>query len=108
MYYLCSENKGADQLRGHREADLRLCFRICKMFFFHDAAHLCFPYGEAQISIFYFRGLVGIILTAVTVLWCSVSASKLFVSALEMDHQQLLVAYPCALVYGVFALLTVF
>ena len=29
-YYLCSENKDADQLRGHREADLRLCFRICK------------------------------------------------------------------------------
>ena len=28
LYYLCSENKGADQLRGHREADLRLCFRI--------------------------------------------------------------------------------
>ena len=28
--YLCSENKGADQLRGYREADLRLCFRICK------------------------------------------------------------------------------
>ena len=27
---LCSENKGADQLRGHREADLRVCFRICK------------------------------------------------------------------------------
>ena len=30
LYYPCSENKGADQLRGHREADLRLCFRICK------------------------------------------------------------------------------
>ena len=30
MYYPCSENKGADQLRGDREADLRLCFRICK------------------------------------------------------------------------------
>ena len=28
-YYLSSENKGADQLRGYREADLRLCFRIC-------------------------------------------------------------------------------
>ena len=29
LYYLCSENKGADQLRGYREADLRLiCFRI--------------------------------------------------------------------------------
>ena len=26
MYYPCSENKGADQLRGNHEADLRLCF----------------------------------------------------------------------------------
>ena len=34
LYYLCSENKGADQLRGDREADLRLCFRICKMLVF--------------------------------------------------------------------------
>ena len=33
-YYLCSENKGTDQLRGYREADLRLCFRICKMLVF--------------------------------------------------------------------------
>ena len=30
LYYPNGENKGADQLRGHREADLRLCFRICK------------------------------------------------------------------------------
>ena len=28
MYYPCSENKGADQLRSYCEADLRLCFRI--------------------------------------------------------------------------------
>ena len=34
LYYPCSENKGADQLRGYREADLRLCFRICKMLVF--------------------------------------------------------------------------
>ena len=34
LYYLCSENKGADQLRGYCEADLRLCFRICKMLVF--------------------------------------------------------------------------
>ena len=26
----CGENKGADQLRSYREADLRLCFRICE------------------------------------------------------------------------------
>ena len=30
LYYPFSENKGADQLRGYREADLRLCFRICQ------------------------------------------------------------------------------
>ena len=30
LYYPCSENKDADQLRGYREADLRLCFSICK------------------------------------------------------------------------------
>ena len=34
LYYPCSENKGADQLRGYREADLRLCFRICKTLVF--------------------------------------------------------------------------
>ena len=30
LYYPSSENKGADQLRGYREADLRLWFPICK------------------------------------------------------------------------------
>ena len=30
LYYLCSKNKGADQLCGYPEADLRLCFRIFK------------------------------------------------------------------------------
>ena len=34
LYYPYSENKGADQLRGYREADLRLCFRICKKLVF--------------------------------------------------------------------------
>ena len=39
-HYPCNEKKGADQLRGYREADLRLCFRICQKRFSHDAAHL--------------------------------------------------------------------
>lgn len=54
------------------------------------------------------KGLFGIVLSILTVSWCSLSASKLFVCGLNMDSQQLLVAYPCALLYGVFALLTVF
>ena len=54
------------------------------------------------------QDVVGIVLTIMAVLWCSLSASKLFVTALGMQKQQPLVAYPCALVYGVFALLAVF
>ena len=39
LYYPSNENKGADQLRGYREADLRLCFRLCRL--------LVFPRGGA-------------------------------------------------------------
>ena len=42
LYYPCSENKGADQLRGYREADLRLCFRLCIL--------LVFPWGGSFLS----------------------------------------------------------
>ena len=34
LYYPCSENKGTDQLLCYREADLHLCFRICKLLVF--------------------------------------------------------------------------
>ncbi|KAK9753557.1 hypothetical protein QE152_g1906 [Popillia japonica] len=54
------------------------------------------------------QGYVGIVLTSLAIMWCSLSASKLFVTALSMDHQQPLVVYPCALLYGVFALITIF
>ena len=56
LYYPC-EIKGADQLRGCREADLRLCFRM----FSHDAfemsccmtkpANWALPLGKTQISL---------------------------------------------------------
>ena len=40
LYYPCSENKGADQLCGYHETDLRLCFRICKKPVSHDETHI--------------------------------------------------------------------
>ena len=43
LYYLCSKNKGADQLCGYCEADLRLCFAYAKSQFSHDEAHFIFP-----------------------------------------------------------------
>ncbi|XP_054744179.1 protein YIPF5 [Anastrepha obliqua] len=54
------------------------------------------------------QGTLGLIVAGVAILWCAMSASKLFVTAYSMDHQQVLIAYPCALLYGVFALITIF
>ena len=34
LYYQSSENKGADQLRRYCEANLHLCFRICRLLVF--------------------------------------------------------------------------
>ena len=48
LYYLCSENKGADQLRGYREAGLRLCFRICKLLLFLCGGS-CMKIGERML-----------------------------------------------------------
>lgn len=52
--------------------------------------------------------VVGNLLSLVAILWCAVGASNLLVTAIEMSNSRLLVAYPCALFYTVFALLTVF
>ena len=49
---ICSENKGADQLHGYREADLRICFSICKKPVFsrrgsYTLCHECFHYFKS-------------------------------------------------------------
>ncbi|XP_048084275.1 protein YIPF5-like [Alosa alosa] len=54
------------------------------------------------------RGLLGMFLAVLVIGWCSHSAAKIFSTTLGLTGQQLLVAYPCALLYGVFALLSVF
>ena len=51
MYYPCSENKGADQLRSYCEADLRLCFRLCRL--------LVFPCGGSYFLLLYSLVYVG-------------------------------------------------
>jgi len=58
--------------------------------------------------LFSLKGMAGMVATGIAVGWCGLAAAKLFVGALGMHHQQLIVMYPCCLVYGVFALLTVF
>ena len=41
LYYPSSENKGADQLCGYCEADLRLCFRLCRLLVFPRGGSYC-------------------------------------------------------------------
>ncbi|TFK25700.1 Yip1-domain-containing protein [Coprinopsis marcescibilis] len=53
-------------------------------------------------------GTFGYLLTMLSILWCTYSASGIFVAVLQMSEQRLLVAYPTGLLYGCFALLTVF
>ena len=64
LHYLSNENKGADQLRGYREADLRLCFRISDMQkgrLSHDEAHIL----VAQLAKYENRYCIGSVKTMV-------------------------------------------
>ncbi|XP_074948551.1 protein YIPF7 isoform X1 [Phalacrocorax aristotelis] len=63
---------------------------------------------SSSAVVFSLQGFLGTLLALFIIGWCSFSASKIFTSALAMEGQQLLIAYPCALLYGLFALLTVF
>ena len=55
-----------------------------------------------------FSGLLGYLVSFLSVLWSTYSASGIFVTVLRMSDQRLLVAYPVALFYGCFALFSVF
>lgn len=54
------------------------------------------------------NGALGAALSLLSVAWCAHSASKMFAAAVNMHDQRLLIAYPCFLLYGVFAIITVF
>lgn len=56
----------------------------------------------------YTSGFIGYLLTLISIIWCTFSASGIFVAVLRMSEQQMLVAYPVGLLYGCFALLSVF
>jgi len=54
------------------------------------------------------NGTIGYFLSLLSILWCTYAASGIFVAVLRMSDQRLLVAYPVGLLYGCFALLSVF
>jgi protein YIPF5/7 len=52
--------------------------------------------------------MAGYLLSIISIIWCTYTASGIFVAVLRMSDQRLLVAYPIGLLYGCFALLSVF
>lgn len=65
--------------------------------------------GLSVLGVFmHLHGLLGILIASLAVLWSSLSASRLFIAISGDSDQRPLIAYPCALVCGVFALLVVF
>ncbi|KAI9327545.1 hypothetical protein BDR26DRAFT_875164 [Obelidium mucronatum] len=52
-------------------------------------------------------GTVGLIMSVLSVFWCTYSASLMFCTVLSMSDQRFLVAYPVGLLYSAFALLVV-
>lgn len=57
---------------------------------------------------YFVSGLFGYLLSIVSILWATYAASGIFVVVLKMSDQRLLVAYPIGLLYGCFALLSIF
>ncbi len=54
------------------------------------------------------KGVVGSILGLTSVLWSTLAAARIFEAAMTLHNQKWLVAFPSALLYGIFVLLTVF
>ncbi|CAM9403449.1 unnamed protein product [Sphacelaria rigidula] len=53
-------------------------------------------------------GHVGHMLGGIAVVWCTISATRLFEEYLDMRRQRYLVAYPVGLLYACFVLITVY
>uniref|UniRef100_A0A7S4IZH5 Protein YIPF n=1 Tax=Odontella aurita TaxID=265563 RepID=A0A7S4IZH5_9STRA len=53
-------------------------------------------------------GALGMILSATTVIWCTMASTRLFERGCGMRDQRYLVAYPTALFYSAFVIITIF
>ena len=54
LIYQCSENKGADQLCNYCTADLRLCFRIWRLWFSNAVAQISYVCFRNTCVLLYF------------------------------------------------------
>lgn len=65
----------------------------------------------AAINVFYrirYMGGVGVVLAAFTIMWCTLSSTRLVERGCGMRDQRFLVGYPNALLYSAFVMITIF
>ena len=53
-------------------------------------------------------GVLGVLLAAVVIIWCTVASTRLFESGCGLRDQRYLVGYPIALIYSAFVIITIF
>ena len=53
-------------------------------------------------------GLWGMVLAVLTIAWCTTASARLFERGCNMREQRFLVAYPTALLYSAFVIITIF
>jgi len=53
-------------------------------------------------------GSIGMVMGMLTIVWCTVASTRLFERGYNMRDQRYLVAYPTALIYSCFVLITIF
>ena len=53
-------------------------------------------------------GVLGVLLAAVAIIWCTVASTRLFESGCGLRDQRYLVGYPIALIYSAFVIITIF
>jgi len=54
------------------------------------------------------QGTLGMILSACTISWCTFASTRLFDRCVNMRQQRFLIAYPIALLYSCFVMITIF
>lgn len=67
-----------------------------------------YPQREVLCTDYVGRGIWLLLVAALSISWCTYAASGIFVTILRMSNQRLLVAYPVGMLYGCFAMLSVF
>lgn len=54
------------------------------------------------------NNLLGYVITALAIFWCTFSASAFFMIAFKLSNVRFLIAYPLAILYSIFALMIIF